>query len=46
VLGFRAQQGQHGLMPTVYPVKIADGQGTGLGQAGVVESAKDLHDAF
>ena len=43
VLGLGTQQGQHGLVPPVHTVKIADGQGTGLGQAGVVKTAKNLH---
>ena len=28
VLGFRAQQGQHGLVTTVNTIKVANGQGT------------------
>ena len=43
VSGFAAQQRQHGLVPAVHTVKVADGQGAGGGQVGVMEAAKNLH---
>jgi hypothetical protein len=43
VRGFAAQQGQHGLVAAVHAIEIADGQGAGGGQAGVLEASKNLH---
>ena len=40
---FTAQQGQHGLVAPVHAIEIANGQGAGRSQAGVVEAAKYLH---
>ena len=38
-----AQQGQHGLVATVHPIKVANGQGAGLGELGVVETSENTH---
>ena len=43
VCSLAVQQGQHGLVAPVHTIEIADGQRTGIGNARVVESAKDLH---
>ena len=40
---FAAQKRQHGLVAAMDTVKIADGQGAGGGQIGVVEAAENLH---
>ena len=42
---FVAQQGEHGLVATVHTIEIADGQGAGGGQVGVVKTAENLHGA-
>jgi len=44
VLCLAAQQGSHGLVSAVDAVEIADGQGAGGGQGGVVDASEDLHD--
>ena len=43
VLGFVFKHRQHGLVATVHPVKVADGQRAGLGQHRVLVTAKDFH---
>ena len=43
VLGFVFEHSQHGLVATVHPVKVADGQRAGLGQRRVLMAAKDFH---
>jgi len=43
VRGLAVEQGQHGLVAPVHAIEIADGQRTGIGNARVVEAAKDLH---
>jgi hypothetical protein len=43
VRGLVVQQRQHGLVPAVHAVEVADGQGAGRRDAGVVEAAKNLH---
>jgi hypothetical protein len=40
---FASEQGQHGLVTAVHTIEVADGQGAGVGQLGVVETAKNLH---
>ena len=45
VAGFVVQQGQHGLVAAVHTVKVADGQGAGRGQRGVVKTSENLHGA-
>jgi hypothetical protein len=43
VLSFRAQQGQHGLVATVNPIKVANGQGA-VGEALLgLKSVKNAH---
>ena len=39
---FVAQQGEHGLMATVHPVEITDGQGTGRRQCRVLNASEIL----
>jgi hypothetical protein len=39
------EQGQHGLVPTVHTIEVADGQRTRAGEFGVVQSTKNLHGA-
>jgi hypothetical protein len=38
-----AQERQHGLVPAVHTIEVADGQGAGGGQRWVVKTAKNLH---
>jgi hypothetical protein len=40
---FADQQGEHGLVPTVHAIEVADGQRTCAGDFGVVKAAKNLH---
>ena len=42
-LRFGAQQREHGLVPGVYAVEIANGQRAGRGNGGVLETAEYLH---
>jgi hypothetical protein len=44
LLGFAVEQRQHRLMTPVHAVKVADRQRAGRCNAGVVETAKDLHE--
>jgi hypothetical protein len=39
-----AQQGQHGLVATVHTIEVANGEGTGRGQGGVMKATEDLHE--
>jgi hypothetical protein len=43
LLGFAAQQCQHGLVAAVHAVEVADGQRAGTGDVRVVKTAKNLH---
>ncbi len=43
VRGLVVQQRQHGLVAAVHAVEIADGQGAGARDAGMVEAAENLH---
>lgn len=40
---FTLEQGQHGLVPAVHPIKVTDGQGAGLGLVGVVKTSENSH---
>jgi hypothetical protein len=40
---FTAQERQHGLVAAVHAIEVADGQGAGGCQVGVVEAAENLH---
>jgi hypothetical protein len=42
-LRFGAQQRQHGLVPGMYAIEIANGQRAGRGDGGVLETAEYLH---
>ena len=43
LLGFAAQQGEHGLVTPVNAIKVANRQGARLGDARVMKSAENLH---
>jgi hypothetical protein len=43
VRGLVVQQRQHRLVPAVHAVEVADGQGAGRRDTGVVEAAENLH---
>jgi hypothetical protein len=44
VFGLVFEHGEHGLVATVNPVKVANGQRAGLSQCWVLMAAKDFHD--
>jgi hypothetical protein len=44
LLRLAAQQRQHGLVPAVYTIKVADGQGTGGSHTRMVKTAENFHE--
>jgi hypothetical protein len=43
VTRFTVEQRQHGLVTAMHPVKVANRQGAGLGELGMVETSVNKH---